>query len=170
MSSGRLDPLLRVAFRAVGLLPERVRVVLTGIRTPAYRLGASCVIVDDAGRWLLVRHTYRRGWSLPGGGSARGESPADTARREMREELGIEIEVGPSAAVVDPHIHRLTFAFVARIVSGEPEVRSPELERFAWFDPDHLPSDADRWLRLASGVAHRLVDGEQVPVVVAPKD
>ena len=128
------------------------------------------MIVDDDGRWLLVRHTYRQGWSLPGGGSAKGESPADTARREMREELGIDIEVGPSAAVVDPHIRRLTFAFVARIESGEPGVRSPELERFEWFDPAELPADRDRWMRLAEGVARRLLAGEQVPVIVAPKD
>ncbi len=42
---------------------------------------------------LFVRHTYgdRRAWDLPGGGRRRGETPAETARREGAEELGLDI-------------------------------------------------------------------------------
>ncbi|HJW40535.1 MAG TPA: NUDIX domain-containing protein [Rhizomicrobium sp.] len=51
-------------------------------------LGAHALIVDRNGRVALVRHSYKNGWSLPGGGVARGEPASDAILREMREELG----------------------------------------------------------------------------------
>ena len=51
-------------------------------------LGAHAVCVDRDGRVLLVRHSYMRGWSLPGGGVNRGEPAAHAVVRELKEELG----------------------------------------------------------------------------------
>ena len=54
--------------------------------------GVKCVLTDGD-QVLLVRHTYgSRLWDLPGGGRHRGERPIDAARREMHEELGLEID------------------------------------------------------------------------------
>lgn len=161
----RTDPLLRAAFRMARYLPDPARSFLSGVRSPAYRLGSSCVIVDDDQRWLLVRHTYRPGWSLPGGGLSRGEDPPETARREMREELGIDVEVGVPVPVLDPVYRRVTFLFAATVVDGEPAVRSPELEELDWFHPASLP-EPDRWLRQVADVARRHVAGEHQGLVV----
>jgi len=62
------------------------------LRRPATR-GVKLVLRDGDGRVLFVRHTYgdREGWELPGGGLHRGEAPQDGARREGREELGLDL-------------------------------------------------------------------------------
>lgn len=52
---------------------------------------ASAVVVDDAGRILLQRRADNDLWSLPGGAMEIGETIADTAKRETREETGLEV-------------------------------------------------------------------------------
>lgn len=54
--------------------------------------GVSVIVTNLAGDVLLLRHSYGPAvWSLPGGGLARGEDPLEAARREVREELGVEL-------------------------------------------------------------------------------
>jgi 8-oxo-dGTP pyrophosphatase MutT (NUDIX family) len=50
---------------------------------------AACALVERDGKILLARHSYVRGWLLPGGGVGRGEPPADAILRELREEIGL---------------------------------------------------------------------------------
>ena len=49
------------------------------------------ILTRPDGQLCLVRHTYGAGWYLPGGGLRRSEDPADGLRREIREELGIDV-------------------------------------------------------------------------------
>ena len=54
--------------------------------------GVSVIVVNLAGDVLLLKHSYGPDvWGLPGGGLKPGEDPAEAARREVREELGIEL-------------------------------------------------------------------------------
>lgn len=53
-------------------------------------LGVRVLVQDECGRVLLVRHTYLKGWYLPGGGMDPSEEPRAAAIRELMEETGIE--------------------------------------------------------------------------------
>ncbi|MDW5324967.1 NUDIX hydrolase [Plantactinospora sp. KLBMP9567] len=58
-------------------------------------IGAAGVVLrDSAGALLLLKPTYKADWHLPGGIMGADESPIDAARREVREEIGLDIEVG----------------------------------------------------------------------------
>ena len=58
-------------------------------------VAAGVLFFDDAGRILLVQPTYKDHWDIPGGYVETGETPAQAAAREVREELGIAVAVGP---------------------------------------------------------------------------
>ncbi|MEO5878113.1 MAG: NUDIX hydrolase [Streptosporangiaceae bacterium] len=55
---------------------------------PRTRGAAAALLIDDLGRVLLVKPTYKEGWFLPGGVIEQGESPLAACRRECEEELG----------------------------------------------------------------------------------
>lgn len=60
------------------------------IRRPM-TLGVRVLVQDETGAVLLVRHTYVRGWYFPGGGVEPGDTMQKTARKEVYEETGIEL-------------------------------------------------------------------------------
>ena len=63
-------------------------------------LGAASVIRDAAGRVLLVRHGYgERNWEIPGGAGEPHESALETALREAREEVGVDLIVEGIAGI-----------------------------------------------------------------------
>ena len=86
-----IDGLKRLFYRAakpvLHPLYRQLRGMTLGTRTLLLRNGDSEI--------LLLRHTYSPGWLLPGGGVERGESIAEAAIREIREEAGIEAEEEP---------------------------------------------------------------------------
>jgi len=53
-------------------------------------LGARVCAIDGQGRILLVRHSYVKGWTFPGGGVDKGETLRQAAIRELREEAGVQ--------------------------------------------------------------------------------
>ena len=70
------------------------------IPLPGIPASAGALIFDRAGRLLILKPTYKSGWTIPGGVmEADGESPWEACRREVREETGIEVARGRLAAV-----------------------------------------------------------------------
>jgi len=69
------------------------------------RVSADVMLRDERGRILLVDPKYKPDWDLPGGMAEANEPPADAVRRELREELGLELVVGNLLCVdwVSPH-------------------------------------------------------------------
>lgn len=78
---------------------------------PRRRIAVGALIRDVADRVCLVEPTYKLLWHLPGGTVQSDESPAAGCRRELREELGVDLEPGPLLCIgwvapdgdVDPH-------------------------------------------------------------------
>ncbi|HEY7063477.1 MAG TPA: NUDIX hydrolase [Chloroflexota bacterium] len=76
--------------------------------SPRYVLGALGLIWDELDRLLLVRQRYRTpGWVLPGGGVRAGETLEACLIREIAEELGWQVEVGPVVGFVGGTYSRL---------------------------------------------------------------
>jgi 8-oxo-dGTP pyrophosphatase MutT (NUDIX family) len=110
----------------------------------------SVLPVDETGRVLLVRHTgHYDGWAVLGGAVEVGESPAETAIREAREEISADIRLtklldvlgGPDYEVAYPNGDRVAYVttvYEAEITGGIPAVADSELTDIAWFGPGEL--------------------------------
>ncbi|GGQ86671.1 NUDIX domain-containing protein [Couchioplanes azureus] len=63
------------------------------------RVAAGALFVDDQNRVLMLRPTYKSYWEIPGGYVEAGEAPLHACRREIREELGIQVDIDLLLAV-----------------------------------------------------------------------
>ena len=111
---------------------------------PSFTVGSMCVIERSDGRVLLIRHLYRKRWGIPGGLLQRHETPADAARREVAEEVGLDVElVGEPVVNVDARPRRVDVVFRARLVNDRDadtaRASSVEVVEARWFDPTHFP-------------------------------
>src|SRR5215467_6859181 len=71
-----------------------------GYDLPAIPAAAGAMIFDDRGRLLILKPTYKSGWTVPGGVmEADGETPWQACQREVREETGLEVRTGRLACV-----------------------------------------------------------------------
>ena len=62
---------------------------------PAIPASAGALIFDRAGRLLILKPTYKSGWTIPGGVmEADGETPWEACQREVREECGLDVRHG----------------------------------------------------------------------------
>lgn len=114
------------------------------------RATSGLVLRDTAGRVLLIRRTGENTWGFPGGGVEPGESWADTALRECREETGWEARIdGLLGLYSDPstQVHRYPSGairhFVGVVFSATPLHRvgsgDGEADEMRWANPDDLP-------------------------------
>jgi len=142
---GRVQSWLLGAYRR---LPMAGRLMVVRALTPSFHVGALCVIERADGALLLLRQSYRRqeAWGFPGGLLKKGEQPADAVRREVREELGVEVEVEDAPmVVVDARHRRVDVVYKGRLPGDDPSPptpptpSSPEIVEVRWFPPNQLP-------------------------------
>ena len=66
---------------------------------PTFQASAGALLWDGAGRLLVLRPTYKSGWTLPGGMLEADESPWQGCVREVAEECGVHVASGRLVAV-----------------------------------------------------------------------
>jgi ADP-ribose pyrophosphatase YjhB (NUDIX family) len=137
------------------------RIRFSSILTPLYRqwwrfrrsmtLGVRGIATDAEGRVLLIRHTYSRGWHLPGGGVENGQSAADAVVREMAEEGGVEATAPPHLLgfYCNHAIHPNDHVALYRIDAWRPcaPLENGEIAERGFFALDALPADASAGTR-----------------------
>ena len=108
----------------------------------------AAVIVDDEGRIFATQRGYgdwKDWWEFPGGKIEAGESREEALRREIREELDAEIEVGERMKTIDydyPEFHLTMHCYRCRLRVKGYRLREHEAAR--WLAPKDL--DSVRWL------------------------
>jgi ADP-ribose pyrophosphatase YjhB (NUDIX family) len=125
------------------ILPIPLKQLYLRLRYGHFGIGVAALIRDDRGRILLVHRTYsaEEPWALPGGWlEGRNEAIEQALERELREETGLRIHVGPIQAV-----ERAGFAVVllmqARLLDPTSGFRaSPEVSEVAWAEPSEVGS------------------------------
>jgi 8-oxo-dGTP diphosphatase len=134
---------------------------------PAKRMAAGCLFFNSAGQVMLVKPTYKPTWEIPGGITEKNESPKQCCQREVREELGINQNIG-RLLVVDYNSEKgektesLMFIFYGGpLTSSEIEavrLNPEELSEFCFFDVDSLPGEMSDVLRNRVLAAWRQVE------------
>jgi len=98
---------------------------------------ATAAIINNRKVFLFRRLKYDV-WELPGGGIEFGEHPSDTARREVKEETGLDVKVENLLAIgsiVRPDkIHEITFCYLCRPVkeNAEAAIGDEDHDKFKW--------------------------------------
>jgi len=129
------------------LLPARFRRWSMRATHARFTVTAGAIVFNDAGQVLLLKHRFRAGsgWGLPGGFLEAGEHPLDALRRELREEIGMEVEdveVFATRSFRKPQ--QVEVLFLCR-ANGSAKPQNMEIERAEWFSlkslPEGLPKD-----------------------------
>jgi ADP-ribose pyrophosphatase YjhB (NUDIX family) len=105
--------------------------------------GASAIVTDDQGRVLLHRHSDNERWALPGGAMDIGETIAQCAEREVREETGLVVKACRVVGVYSDPDHVFAYSdgevrqefsvcFACQFLSGEISKSNESLEVKFW--------------------------------------
>ena len=142
-------------FRPMSLTGRLLRFALPLVklrsRLRGMTLGVRGHLVDDAGRVLLLRHSYMPGWHFPGGGVEFGETAVEALRRELVEEAGAALTGDPRLIGLFHNPEWTAGDHVAFFDAGAwaPCVSrwGVEIEAADFFSPDALPPDVHASVR-----------------------
>ena len=111
------------------------------------KVGVEVAVVDERGRLLLVRRADDGRWAMVSGYLDPNEHPAEGARREVAEELGLDATIGELVAVFHrpagdwgPH-SLVSVLYLASVDDTEPDLAVHEVVEARWLDP----AEVDDW-------------------------
>ncbi len=147
-------------FRLLPLPLTRGLVRLLNVR---FTIGVVGVFYSANGKILILHHVYRRRypWGLPAGFVKAGESPAEAAVREVKEETGLDVKATRVLAVYPIRPRYMEVAVLGTADGAQPIRPSHEIFEGACVAPGSLPSDMmpdqAELVRLAEGLKGALV-------------
>lgn len=122
-------------------LPLAMRRHLSRIGQQRFTVTVAAMLFDQSDRVLLLEHVFRadEGWGVPGGFINKGENPEAALRRELREEINVEIEDVKMIFCRNlGKLKQVEIYFRARVI-GDPKPSSFEIKSAQWFALDQLP-------------------------------
>ena len=140
--------------------PAGVRRWGVWLTQPRFTVTAGGVVEDERGRVLLLEHVFRKGsgWGIPGGFLTTGEDAEVALRREVREEIGVELdraEIAFTRTLKRPRQVEVIFRCRLRADAVGAGTESFEIRRAVWFErgalPGALSADQRRLIERALG-------------------
>ena len=120
---------------------------------PILMVGAAILVTDNQKRLLLMKRCDNGCWGPPGGSTEPGERVEEAAKRETREETGLQIAEmslfgvfsGPELFYQYPNgdqVYNVTIVYMAELATGEPPVTlDEEHSAWSWFASPDIPAD-----------------------------
>ena len=121
--------------------PRFVRVWGVRLTNAHFTVTAAGLILNSSGRVLLLKHRFRggSGWGIPGGFIEADEQPEAALRRELREEIGLELPTAELFRVRTlKNLRQIEIIFYSE-TEAAVKTLSDEIEESGWFTPDSLP-------------------------------
>jgi mutator protein MutT len=124
-------------------------------------VGCGAIIINDMDEVLLIKRSQGLvmepgTWSRPGGRVEFGEKVEEAVRREIKEEIGIDVEVVRFLEItqtIEDGKHWISLGFLARHVSGTPRNMEPgKHDEMRWFPLSKLPENLNSYTRNAINV------------------
>lgn len=113
------------------------------------RVGLGIIIENDKGQILVMKREGKHApyWSIPGGKLELGETFEQGSKRELQEELDIDVEDPKVIAVTNnlktyevEGVHFISIILLVKTYKGEPKIMEPDrCTEIRWVDPKNLP-------------------------------
>lgn len=119
---------------------------------PILMVGATIFALDEDNRLLMLMRTDNKMWGVPGGSIELGETVEEAARRETREEAGVEIGEMTLFGVFSgeelyykypngDEVHNITIVYLTRELIGKLDIDQSEHSSYQYFSLDALPEN-----------------------------
>ncbi|MFA5189008.1 MAG: NUDIX hydrolase [Patescibacteria group bacterium] len=132
---------MKLLYKIYRILPVRIRWWISYIFAKKFLVGFCALIVND-GKLLLIKQSYQYHYSLPSGFLKQGEDLKAGIKREIKEELGLNIGISEILDTIkDSKKSIFTIIVKCKGLNGEIKVDSKELETAEFFEIDKLPLD-----------------------------
>lgn len=115
--------------------------IIMRIFQPKVTIGVVGLVYNENNEILLVEHVFhpQKPWGLPGGWISAGELPEEGVKRELMEELQLDVEIVDLLLIGRTFRNHLDFAYLCR-PNGQIGTLSFELLGYRWYDPMHTPA------------------------------